>query len=179
METNKGDNPLNSVFSNIENNYCETESSASGFLARFWREIIIDRKINIVKISSMLNDYLKVLFFNKPPNASSNARGSYNKKLSDPRMSWGTFLEALGVIGVCKIKFTVELTYVDDTVSTHSTNAQIMTDDQRLRLLQLWMENKGDKETDLKYLAVLEELEAKIKKHKDKVQLKKSDKVKR
>ena len=157
-----GENPLDPILNSPDKKSKETNSSAGGILARWYRTILHDLKITGTRFSESLSRYLEIIYPNNNL-AASNARGSFHKKFSEPEFTWKVFLEGLRVLGVEKVDFNITLHNADGSKSTHSLDVLLMGKEDTLRYLQEWRKDHGIHTADPEYLKVLEEQRQKVK----------------
>ncbi len=119
----------------------KVDQNAAGILAGLFRRILIARGL-ADESSGLTSQWHAQLdrYLNDPANGSykdvrerQSVRGGLQKELFKPYMSWKVFLKALRVMGLPKIKFTVEWETrngkVQFTTLTVDTSAGIGGDD--------------------------------------------------
>lgn len=130
-DSSRGNNPMHAILSSPNHKANETLSRGGGLLAGWFRKITYDLKINSAAFSNMLRTYLEILKAGEGENAASNNTGAYRKKFAEPEFSWNRFLEGLRVIGVWRIDFVIKLSHINGKQTTHTLQADIMTDSMR------------------------------------------------
>ena len=161
-QKNTGENPLDRIFQSGNMRIEETQSSSGGLLARWWRQIMKDLNIDAINFSERLTHYLEITKQNSNRVAASNACGSFNKKLADSEFTWKVFLEAIKLLGIWKIEFSIKLHHVDGNTSTHSIDALLMNDEMKSKYLELWNSQHGVHPVNEEYLETLREHRSKI-----------------
>lgn len=152
-----GKNPLEPILSVDNKRQLETNSTPGGVLARFWRTIVADLKINPIKFSELLSRYLFVTH-NENLISANNARGSYHKKLAEKEFTWKVFLEGLRILGAYRIEFHIKIFNIDGHESTHSLNVLLSTDEDVEKFKKEWAKDHGIHQVDEKYLESLKSM---------------------
>lgn len=96
-----------------------------GLLAKLWRRILYDRKINGYRYGVLMSLYLESLKSPNNPVEENQNRGNLNRQLTDPKMSWKTLCKAFRFIRAQRIRFIVEIDYEDGTTMVHRVNADL------------------------------------------------------
>lgn len=138
-----GENPLDRVLDDANKKMDEGQSTSGGLLAKYWRQIMADLRMGSISFNERIQQYLELIYPGSNKIAASNARGSYNKKFAAPEFTWKVFLEALKVMGVWKIEFSVKLHHIDGKTTTHVTDALLMNSEQRRKFEDKWNATHG------------------------------------
>lgn len=152
MKKQTGENPLDHLFQDPNLRQSETQSSANGLLARWWRTIVADLHITAISLSERMQHYLEISHPSENRIAASNARGSFNKKLAGSEFTWKVFLEGLKTIGTWKIDFQIKLYNIDGNESVHTLSALLMNDEQVKAFRERWSKEHGIHEVDSNYI---------------------------
>ena len=97
-------------------------STARNVLARLFRQILRDLKIDDTRWSKLMVRYLLDPANGIRPNnrSKSYTRGNMNKELRRPSMTWKVFNDkAIPFLNPIKIKFVVELTWANKQTTVH------------------------------------------------------------
>lgn len=94
---------------------------ATGVLARLFRLILVENRIDIPRWSRLMDRYLDDPRNGIPRNGKdrSSARGNLNKELRRETMTWKVFRKALQFLGPVSIRFEVHLTWANKVTSIH------------------------------------------------------------
>lgn len=152
-----GENPLERIFQSENMRIDETQSSSGGLLARWWREMLKNLNFDIISFSERLTHYLEITKQTSNRVAASNARGSFNKKLADSEFTWKVFLEAIKILGVWKIEFSIKLHHIDGNTSSHSIDALLMNEEMKTKYIDRWNQYHGVHPVNNEYLETLKE----------------------
>ena len=156
-EKNVGENPLDRILSDSNKKINDTQSSAGGLLAKWWRTIMHDLHYSTITFSEKLSHFLELEFPGNNKISASNARGSYHKKFASPEFTWKVFLEGLKVIGVWKIEFSMKLYHIDGKETIHTVNALLMNQDDKEKYREKWDKYHGVNTVDEETIHMLEE----------------------
>lgn len=152
---------MDKILSDKNKGQDSTEASPGGVLARLWRQILFDLRISSLKWHSLIGDYINSLRKKELGNPSTQSldenenrsptnislRGTLNKEMAGPSLTYKTFLKGLSILGAIKIKMSIEITWANKNKTTHSLNVNLVTDeeaDERYRNYEQRYMKKGD-----------------------------------
>ena len=92
-----------------------------GALAKLWRRMLSDLRINGFRFSVLMDKYLRDPKNHVPNNKSDRTsnRGNFNKEFSHPQMSWKVFCKGMKFLLVDDMEITVKARHADGTVTIH------------------------------------------------------------
>lgn len=92
-----------------------------GSLAKLWRRMLGDLKINGFRFSVLMDKYLRDPRNHVPNNKSDRTsnRGNFNKEFSFPQMSWKVFCKGMRFLLILRLEITVKAFHQDGSVTTH------------------------------------------------------------
>lgn len=120
-----------------------------GVLSHLWRSILQDCNISLIQFDTATADYIKRArkLQTSPKIANYFNRSNIFREMSRPTMTFKVFLKALQLIGVRKMKITIEFERKGRTTQ-HSSTVTLIGEDATYEDLESLDEDKKDKETD-------------------------------
>lgn len=99
----------------LEGNQYAGVNEAPGFLARLWRQLLIERRITVQKWSELMDAYLTSRGLKGREGTA--VQDSLVKALGSPDMTERTFLKGLQVLGITSAVMEISCTSKDDKVT--------------------------------------------------------------
>lgn len=106
-----------------------TSGRVGSILARFFRIILTDLKIDAERYNSLMQRYIQRAHQNQNPVVQMEARARLSKDLMKDEMTWKTWIKGvMGFLSVIRIDFTVRLHHSTGRITSHTTTW--MTDEE-------------------------------------------------
>lgn len=88
-------------------------NEARGPLAKLFRKILFDTKMDQIKVEKLMRQYLDNPLNNIPRDNKirSSERGNLIKEISRPNMTWKVFMKGLRFLSPVAVRFEVHLTW--------------------------------------------------------------------
>lgn len=103
-------------------------------LARLWRVILSDTKVQPHTWDWLMREYLRNPHFSQARTSKdrSSERGNLNRELSRPELTWNTFMKGMDLLHPYSVRFIAEITWREGTEPTqHSVTRLININDKR------------------------------------------------
>lgn len=119
---------LNKVLSSPDKEVKE----AKGVLARLFRQILFEDKMNGQRWNALMVRYLNDPRNNIATNGKdrSTCRNNLNKELSRPTMTWKVFRKALHFLGIVRIRFELHIEWPFKRFSKHSLMLEVNSEEK-------------------------------------------------
>lgn len=95
----------------------------NGVLSRLFRQILIDLNVGPQRYGTLMRDYItdqrNLIPANKRDQTSE--RGNINKEFYRSQMTWRVFMKGLRFLQFTKVRFIIQATHTNGTVTEHAT----------------------------------------------------------